>query len=120
MLTDTDNDAATERRQIEQLRARGADGFIIATARWDDPLLDEIAAAGLPAVLVNRNTATRRFRTSAATSAPAYGSPSTTWSRWASRHRLHRRTAGHVDRPGAAAAFRQAMRATSSARGRVR
>src|SRR4051794_27155000 len=34
VLTDTDNDAPTERRQIEQLRARGADGFIVATARW--------------------------------------------------------------------------------------
>jgi LacI family transcriptional regulator len=38
VLTDTDNEAATERRQIEQLRARGADGFIVATARWEDSL----------------------------------------------------------------------------------
>ena len=30
VLTDTGNDAATERRQIEQLRARGTDGFIVA------------------------------------------------------------------------------------------
>ena len=57
VLTDTDNDAATERRQIELLRARGTDGFIVATARWEDALLAEIAAAGVPAVLVNRNTA---------------------------------------------------------------
>lgn len=57
VLTDTDNDAATERRQIELLRARGTDGFIVATARWQDDLLAEIAAAGVPAVLVNRNTA---------------------------------------------------------------
>ena len=56
VLTDTDNDMGTERRQVEQLRARGADGFIIATARWQDPLLDELADSGLPAVLVNRNT----------------------------------------------------------------
>ncbi len=56
VLTDTDNDVGTERRQVEQLRARGADGFIIATARWQDPLLDELAESGLPAVLVNRNT----------------------------------------------------------------
>src|SRR5690349_15322310 len=54
VLTDTDNDAATERRQVEQLRARGADGFIIATARWEDPLLGALA---VPAVLINRNTA---------------------------------------------------------------
>ncbi|MEN3304078.1 MAG: LacI family transcriptional regulator [Micromonosporaceae bacterium] len=61
VLTDTDNDASTERRQIEQLRARGTDGFIVATARWRDPLLDEIAEAGVPAVLVNRNTSTGRL-----------------------------------------------------------
>lgn len=61
VLTDTDNDAATERRQVEQLRARGADGLIIATARWEDPLLDEIAASGTPTVLVNRYTASRRL-----------------------------------------------------------
>ncbi|HKS98820.1 MAG TPA: LacI family DNA-binding transcriptional regulator [Rugosimonospora sp.] len=59
VLTDTGNDAATERRQIEQLRARGTDGFIVATARWEDAVLDEAAAAGVPAVLVNRNTASR-------------------------------------------------------------
>jgi LacI family transcriptional regulator len=61
VLTDTDNDSATERRQVEQLRARGTDGFIVATARWDDPLLDEMAGAGVPAVLVNRNTASARL-----------------------------------------------------------
>jgi len=61
VLTDTDNDATTERRQIELLRARGADGFIVATARWRDPLLDEIAAAHIPAVLLNRNTAAGRL-----------------------------------------------------------
>jgi LacI family transcriptional regulator len=61
VLTDTDNDAASERRQVEQLRARGVDGFIIATARWKDPLLDELADGGIPAVLVNRNTASARL-----------------------------------------------------------
>lgn len=61
VLTDTDNDAGTERKQIEVLRARGADGFLIATARWHDPLLDEIADANIPAVLVNRNTASARL-----------------------------------------------------------
>jgi LacI family transcriptional regulator len=61
VLTDTDNNANTERRQIEQLRARGADGFIVATARWEDTILDQVASAGVPAVLVNRNTASRRL-----------------------------------------------------------
>ncbi len=61
VLTDTDNDAATERRQVEQLRARGTDGFLIATARWQDPLVDELADASVPAVLVNRNSSTHRL-----------------------------------------------------------
>ena len=61
VLTDTDNDSETERRQVEQLRARGTDGFIIATARWHDPLLEEIADHAVPAVLVNRNTGSRRL-----------------------------------------------------------
>jgi LacI family transcriptional regulator len=61
VLTDTDNDSVTERRQIEQLRARGTDGFLIATAHWDDPMVDELAHADVPAVLLNRNTASRRL-----------------------------------------------------------
>ena len=61
VLTDTDNDSDSERRQVEQLRARGTDGFIIATARWNDPLLEEIADHGVPAVLVNRNIGSRRL-----------------------------------------------------------
>jgi LacI family transcriptional regulator len=61
VLTDTDNDSATERRQVEQLRGRGTDGFLFATARWTDPVLDELADGGVPAVLVNRNTGSHRF-----------------------------------------------------------
>jgi LacI family transcriptional regulator len=57
ILTDTDNDAATERRHVQSMRARGVDGFIVATARWHDDLLDELAASGVPTVLVNRRTA---------------------------------------------------------------
>ena len=61
VLTDTDNDSGAERRQVERLRARGTDGFIIATARWQDPLLEEVADQGVPTVLVNRNTGSRRL-----------------------------------------------------------
>jgi LacI family transcriptional regulator len=61
VLTDTDNDAATERRQIEQLRARGTDGFLVATARWDDPLVEDLADTDVPTVLINRNTASHRL-----------------------------------------------------------
>src|SRR5206468_1561910 len=42
-------------------QARGTDGFIVATARWEDPLLDELAGAHIPAVLLNRNTASARL-----------------------------------------------------------
>ena len=61
VLTDTDNNAATERRQIEQLRARGMDGFIVATARWQDPILDDLADLRIPAVQVNRRSASARL-----------------------------------------------------------
>jgi LacI family transcriptional regulator len=61
VLTDTNNDAEGQRAQIESLRTRGADGFIIATAEWDDPLLDDLETGGVPAVLVNRNTGRGRW-----------------------------------------------------------
>jgi LacI family transcriptional regulator len=61
VLTDTDNDDDTERRQLERLRAGGTDGFIMATARWDDPQLDALATSKVPTVLVNRNTGTHRL-----------------------------------------------------------
>jgi LacI family transcriptional regulator len=61
VLTDTNNDAERQRRQIESLVARGADGFILSTAEWLDPVLDELAARGVAAVLANRNTAHGRW-----------------------------------------------------------
>jgi LacI family transcriptional regulator len=61
VLTDTNNDAATERSQVAAMRARGVDGFISATARWKDPVLDELAADGIPTVLVNRRNEQCRF-----------------------------------------------------------
>ena len=54
VLTDTNNDPDTERTQIAAMRARGVDGFIVATARWADPALEELAGDGVPTVLVNR------------------------------------------------------------------
>ncbi len=57
VLTDTNNDLDLERGQVASMRAHGVDGFIIATARWQDPLLDELAEADIPTVLVNRRTA---------------------------------------------------------------
>jgi LacI family transcriptional regulator len=57
VLTDTNNDLEVERTQVASMRAHGVDGFIVATARWKDPLLDELSAAGVPTVLVNRKCA---------------------------------------------------------------
>jgi LacI family transcriptional regulator len=61
VLIDTNNDPSAERAQVASMRARGMDGFIVATARWEDPLLDELADSDLPIVLVNRQTQTRRL-----------------------------------------------------------
>jgi LacI family transcriptional regulator len=59
VLTDTNNDPTAEHAQLASLRARGADGFIVATACWHDPLLDALAGTDLPVVLVNRQTSAR-------------------------------------------------------------
>lgn len=61
VLTDTNNDPTTERSQVAAMRARGVDGFIVATARWKDPVLDELAEAEVPTVLVNRRNDASRF-----------------------------------------------------------
>jgi len=123
VVTDTDNNADTERRQVEQLRARGTDGFIVATARWQDSLLEEVADAAIPAVLVNRNTASARL--------PYVGGDERTGIALAVDHLValgHRRIA-HLAGPQdtstgreRAAAFRQAMHAHGlpSGRGQVR
>ena len=120
LTTNTDNDAATERRQVEQLRARGADGFIIATARWEDPLLADLA---VPAVLINRNTASADL--------PYVGADERAGITLAVDHLValgHRRIAYLAGPPDTstgrerAAAFRQAMRGHGLpiARGQVR
>jgi LacI family transcriptional regulator len=54
LIANTDNDPVRERVDLEAMRARQVDGFVAATARTDHELLDEIAAAGTPLVLVNR------------------------------------------------------------------
>ena len=55
LIVNTDNDAERERCHLDALRARHVDGFISATARLDRELLGEVAAAGIPFVLVNRS-----------------------------------------------------------------
>jgi LacI family transcriptional regulator len=56
VLANTDNDDAKERSLWETMTARRVDGLILATARREYPLLEEITAAGIPAVMVNRTT----------------------------------------------------------------
>lgn len=54
LLANTDNDAERERSLFDTLRSRRVDGFLIATARRQDAVLDAAAAEGVPVVLVNR------------------------------------------------------------------
>jgi LacI family transcriptional regulator len=56
LLANTDNDPEREQLSFDALRARQVDGYITATARREDPLLQELAANGRPLVLVNRMT----------------------------------------------------------------
>ncbi len=54
LIANTDNDPVRERVDLEAMRARQVDGFVAATARADHELLDDVAASGVPLVLVNR------------------------------------------------------------------
>ncbi|MGO9883190.1 MAG: LacI family DNA-binding transcriptional regulator [Solirubrobacteraceae bacterium] len=55
LTVNTDNDPERERHQMAALRARQVDGLIAATARLDVELLAQVAADGIPVVLVNRS-----------------------------------------------------------------
>jgi LacI family transcriptional regulator len=55
LTVNTDNDPERERIQMAALRARQVDGLIAATARLDVELLAQVAADGIPVVLVNRS-----------------------------------------------------------------
>jgi len=55
LIVNTDNDPERERSYLEALRARQVDGFISATARLDQEFLADLAAGGVPLVLVNRS-----------------------------------------------------------------
>ena len=54
IVTNTDNDPEREALGARRLLARSVDGLILATARRRDPLIDELVAAEVPLVLVNR------------------------------------------------------------------
>jgi LacI family transcriptional regulator len=54
LLGNTDADLGKERLVFEQMRARHVDGFVLATATLNSPILAEAAEAELPVVLMNR------------------------------------------------------------------
>ena len=54
LVANTDNDPERELFDCQAMRARQVDGIIAATARSDHRLLDELMAAGIELVLVNR------------------------------------------------------------------
>jgi LacI family transcriptional regulator len=54
LIANTDNDPERELLDTQAMRARQVDGIIAATARRDHGLFDEVLAAGLDLVLVNR------------------------------------------------------------------
>lgn len=55
LLVNTDNDPDVESQVVASLSARRVDGFILATARRDHPLLVDLSAK-YPVVLINRVT----------------------------------------------------------------
>ena len=55
-IVSTDNDDVRERALVESLRSRQVDGLIIATARLDHPLLEELQRQGTCMVLINRRS----------------------------------------------------------------
>jgi LacI family transcriptional regulator len=54
ILGNTDNDEAKERRHVAGMLERQVDGLLLATARRQDPLVDELRTGAAPLVLVNR------------------------------------------------------------------
>ena len=56
LIVNTDNDAKKEMQLFMTLLNRRCDGFILATAFRQDPVVEEIAKRNIPAVLVNRST----------------------------------------------------------------
>ncbi|MFI6316028.1 LacI family DNA-binding transcriptional regulator [Nonomuraea sp. NPDC050556] len=58
LIVNTDSDLVRERARVESLRSRQVEGFIIATALLDHPLLRELHEQGARMVLVNRKVET--------------------------------------------------------------
>jgi LacI family transcriptional regulator len=54
LIVSTDNDPGREQAQIEHLRSRQVEGLIVATARVEHPLLEQLHREGVVMVMVNR------------------------------------------------------------------
>jgi LacI family transcriptional regulator len=54
LIVNTDNDSQREQALVGSLRSRQVEGLIIATARLEHPLLDQLHEQGIRMVLVNR------------------------------------------------------------------
>jgi len=56
LIASTDNDPERERRLVDSLVSRQVEGLIVATARLDHPLLEQLHAEGIKIVLINRRS----------------------------------------------------------------
>src|SRR5580698_3577904 len=54
LIGNTDGDPGRERLVFDQMRERHVDGFVLATATLNSPILEEAAGAGMAVVLMNR------------------------------------------------------------------
>lgn len=54
VLANSDNDPGKERIHVEMMLGRQVEGFILATAELDDPLIADVVGSDIPVVLVNR------------------------------------------------------------------
>lgn len=54
LLCSTEGDPELERSQLQLLRRKRVDGFLLTAVTADDPHLDDLAQAGVPFVLVSR------------------------------------------------------------------
>lgn len=56
VIGNTDNDEGREATVLEAMGRRRVDGLVLATARRDYPVLEQLQAAGIPVVLINRSS----------------------------------------------------------------
>jgi LacI family transcriptional regulator len=61
LLGNTDGDETREQRILEQMKARHVDGYVLATAHLQNPLLADAVKSGVPVVLMNRIDEDRAF-----------------------------------------------------------